>query len=94
MDLTLFEYAIFARSDIRILLSNLISIYEFILFIRIIFSWINPDPRNPIVAFIAQITDPLLDAVRNAFPFLTAGGIDFSPIVLFFLLELTRGVIL
>lgn len=68
--------------------------YEFIIVIRIILSWAPVDPQNPIVQFIGRFTDPLLDAVRRAFPFLSAGGIDFSPILVFFLLDATRHMLL
>jgi YggT family protein len=79
---------------ILVIISRLIYLYEIIIFIRCILSFVQPDPRNPIVRFIYQITDPLMDAVRRAFPFLAAGGIDFSPIVIIFLLEATRHIIL
>ncbi len=80
-------------TSIILLLLKLIRIYEMILVIRIILSWVQANPYNPIVQFIARITDPLLDAARRAFPFLVAGGLDLSPIVVFFLLEATKNVI-
>ncbi len=79
--------------SILVLISNIIGIYEFIVFIRCILSFIQPDPSNPIVRFIYEITDPLLNAVRRSFPVLMQGGIDFSPIVVIFLLHATRGFI-
>lgn len=80
-------------TSIILLLLKLIRIYEMILVIRIILSWVQANPYNPIVQFIARITDPLLDATRRAFPFLVAGGLDLSPIVVFFLLEAMQNVI-
>lgn len=56
-------------------------------FIRIILSWLRPDPDAPllrrILRAIYDITDPPLEATRRALPFLNAGGMDFSPIALF-----------
>lgn len=64
-------------------------LYQFVILIRCVFSFIHPSPFNPLVRFVYRITDPLLDAVRNAFPFLAQGGIDFSPIVILFLIQIT-----
>ncbi len=74
-------------------LAQLILLYEYIVVIRIIISWFSMDVSNPILQWIARITDPLLDAMRRSFPFLVGGGLDFSPILLFFLLEATRRVL-
>ncbi len=78
---------------ILLLLVKLISIYKMIILARIILSWVQLNPYNPIIKFISQITDPLLDAVQKSFPFLVAGGFDLSPIVVFFLLQATQDAI-
>ncbi len=57
-----------------------LSAYMWILIIRAVLSWVNPDPYNQIVRSIASITDPVLSWLRRQFP-LVAGGIDFSPMV-------------
>jgi YggT family protein len=57
-----------------------LSVYMWILIIRVVLSWVNPDPYNPIVRALYSITDPLLSWLRRQFP-LMAGGIDFSPMV-------------
>ncbi|MGC9326723.1 MAG: YggT family protein [Candidatus Hinthialibacter sp.] len=75
------------------LIARIIQIYEIVILIRIIISWIQLDPYNPLVQFISRITDPLLDAVRRSFPFLVGGGIDFSPILVFFLLDATQRIV-
>jgi YggT family protein len=74
-----------------VLLSNLLSatagalglilhLYMWIVIARAILSWVNPDPRNPIVRFLYNATEPLLYRVRRAVPAI-AGGIDLSPII-------------
>jgi YggT family protein len=57
-----------------------LSAYMWILIIRVVLSWVNPDPYNPIVRALYSITDPVLSWLRRRFP-LMAGGIDFSPMV-------------
>lgn len=61
-------------------LNMLLSAYMWIIVIRALISWVNPDPYNPIVRFLHAATDPLLYQVRRWLP-LTFGGIDFSPIL-------------
>lgn len=56
-------------------------VYVFIVLGRAIISWVNPDPYNPIVRFLHNATDPVLDRLRRWLP-LQIGGIDFSPLVL------------
>lgn len=48
--------------------------------IRALLSWVGPDPYNPIVRTLNQLTDPLFYKVRRYLP-VSGGGIDFSPIV-------------
>lgn len=61
-------------------LSMLLSAYMWIIVIRALISWVNPDPYNPIVRFLHSATDPLLYRVRRMIP-LNFGGIDFSPLL-------------
>jgi YggT family protein len=81
-------------ASLIVLLVNLIQIYELMIIVRIIMTWIQVSPYNPILRFLSQFCDPLLDATRNAFPFLAAGGIDFSPMVVIFLLHITSNFML
>jgi len=60
----------------------LLEAYMWIVVARAVISWVNPDPHNPIVRFLHSVTDPLFYRIRRILP-LYAGGIDFSPIVVF-----------
>ena len=55
-------------------------IFMWIVIARAILSWVSPDPYNPIVRFIHNITEPVLLQIRKRLP-LNFGGIDFSPIL-------------
>lgn len=59
-----------------------LEIYKWIIIARAVISWVNPDPYNPIVRFLYTATEPVLYRIRRAVP-LYAGGIDFSPIIVF-----------
>jgi YggT family protein len=54
--------------------------YMWIVIARVIISWVNADPSNPLVRFIYAATEPVLERVRRALP-VYAGGFDLSPIV-------------
>jgi YggT family protein len=54
--------------------------YMWIVIARVIISWVNADPSNPLVRFIYGATEPVLERVRRALP-VYAGGLDLSPIV-------------
>ena len=60
-----------------------LTIYMWIVVVRAIISWVNPDPYNPIVVFLRRSTDPILNPIRRRLPFaLSRTGIDFSPLIL------------
>jgi YggT family protein len=61
------------------LLDILLTIYMYIIIARAVISWVNPDPYNPIVKFLRQVTDPVLNRVRRLLP--PMGAIDLSPLV-------------
>lgn len=58
----------------------LLSVYIWLIVGRAIFSWVNPDPYNPIVKFLYSATEPVLGLARRYMPPL-GGSIDLSPIV-------------
>ncbi len=55
-------------------------LFMWIVIARAVLSWVNPDPFNPIVRFIHNVTEPVLYRVRAFIP-VSFGGIDFSPII-------------
>ena len=55
--------------------------YMWIIVIRAVLSWVNPDPYNPIVRFLYQVTEPVMAPVRRWIP-LRGMGIDFSPMII------------
>lgn len=69
-------------SALAVVIDYLLWIYLWIVIARALISWVNPDPYNPIVRFLYGATEPVLYRLRRAFP-LYAGGIDFSPILVF-----------
>jgi YggT family protein len=65
------------------LVESVLWLYMWIIIIRALITWVNPDPWNPIVQFLYQITEPVLRPIRRRLP-MTA--IDFSPLVVILLI--------
>lgn len=63
--------------------------FMWIVIARAILSWVNPDPYNPIVRFIHNVTEPVLYQVRKKIP-INFGGIDFSPIIVILVIYFLR----
>ena len=64
------------------MISNLIGLYTFVIFVRIILSWfpINPGgPLGQITRVLFQVTEPVLGPARRIIP--SIGPLDISPIV-------------
>ncbi|NLY52727.1 MAG: YggT family protein [Firmicutes bacterium] len=56
-------------------------------------SWLpNVDYYNPMVRFIYDVTEPVLAPFRQLLP--SVGGIDFSPILVFLVLDFVRRILL
>lgn len=66
----------------------LLQAYMVLIFLAILSSWINRfPPRSGPWALVRRLTDPYLNIFRSLLPFLSMGGIDFSPILGFLLLQ-------
>jgi YggT family protein len=64
---------------------SILRIYMFIIIIRAIISWVNPDPYNFLVRALYDMTEPVLNRVRKFLP-AAPGGFDLSPIIVIILI--------
>jgi YggT family protein len=62
------------------LINFALSAYIWVVIARAVITWVNADPYNPIVRFLRQVTDPLLEKIRRVVPIM--GGLDLSPMIL------------
>jgi len=74
-------------------LNFLLTMYRWIVIGGVLLSWVNPDPYNPIVRFVRNVTEPLFYQVRRRLPFVVVSGIDLSPIVVLLAVEGIRTVL-
>jgi YggT family protein len=78
---------------LALVLNSVLSLYWWILLIAVLLSWVNPDPRNPIVRFLRSATDPVLYQIRRWMPFVVVGSLDLSPLVVLLGIEVVRLVV-
>ena len=67
-------------------LITFIRVYEFIVLIAVFASWFQSN--NIFFQFVRELTDPILNQIRKILP--SAGGFDFSPMILWLGLSLLR----
>lgn len=72
----------------------LLYLYTWIIILRAVMSWVNPDPNNPLVKALFVVTEPLLKPLRTLVPPSRLGGIDISPILAIVLIQILRYLLL
>ena len=75
----------FAGAVLEVVLA-ILSVIQWLVIIAAVISWVNPDPRNPIVQFLYRTTEPILRPFRKILPPRRTGGIDLSPILVILLI--------
>ncbi len=50
-----------------------------LILVRVIISWTNPRGGGGLVAFVYQVTEPILAPIRRVIP--PTSGIDWSPLI-------------
>ncbi|HNV24432.1 MAG TPA: YggT family protein [Candidatus Omnitrophota bacterium] len=74
----------FVISNLIISLAQILNIIltavYWLILIRALVSWVNPDPYNTIVQFLYRTTEPILQPIRR---FLPSMGLDLSPLIAF-----------
>jgi YggT family protein len=73
-----------------------VTLYIYVVIARALVSWVNPDPYNPIVRFLHNATEPVLNRIRRWLP-VQMGGLDLAPLVLifglYFLMEVLKNLV-
>ena len=73
------------------LVDILFTLYIFVIFARVILSWVRIDPYHPVAQGIFRLTEPLLAPIRNLMP--QTGMVDWSPMIAMFVLIIFRQVV-
>jgi YggT family protein len=73
------------------LIDMLFWLLDLAILVRVLFSWVNPDPYNSLVRLVYQVTEPILAPLRRIIP--PIGGLDLSPMVALVLISLVREIL-
>ena len=57
-----------------------LTVYMWVIIARALLSWVNPDPYNPIVRMLYNVTEPVLGWIRRRVP-VVFGGLDLAPLL-------------
>lgn len=71
-------------------IASLLEIYKWVIIAAALITWVSPDPRNPIVTILRQVTEPVLAPARRLLPPWKTGGLDFSPLIVIFAIQLVQ----
>jgi len=82
--------ALIATSVVQLALTTL-GLYKIVIFIYVLMSWINTDHYNPASRLLRQVCEPVLAPFRRAVPLI--GGMDLSPLVTLFVLQLLEIIV-
>ncbi len=78
--------------NLEYIVNIIFQVYIWLIFARIILSWVRHNPYQPVIRFIYEVTEPVLGFFRKVIP--PIGVIDISPIAAFFALELLNRLII
>ncbi len=71
---------------IATILSQIITIYMWVVIISALITWVKPDPYNPIVQILRKLTEPVYEYMRRYIPTVIS-GVDLAPIILILALQ-------
>ena len=75
-------------TDIIIAIRIVIKFFEVLIILRVLLSWLFIERGNDFVDYVYSLTEPILKIFRFTIPIGMGAGIDFSPVIAIFVLEL------
>ncbi|MEK6577497.1 MAG: YggT family protein [Nitrospirota bacterium] len=66
-----------------------LNFFMWVIIIRALITWVNPDPYNPIVQFLTRVTEPILSPIRRLLPTYRI-GVDLSPFIAILIIYFMR----
>ncbi|MBF0456149.1 MAG: YggT family protein [Magnetococcales bacterium] len=70
------------------LVEFILGLYVWMIVLRVLLSWVNPDPNNPIIQMLVRATDPVLVPMQRVIP--PIAGLDLSPIIALFAIQMVE----
>jgi YggT family protein len=69
-----------------------LEVLKWLIVARCLLSFVRHDPYQPVIKFIYDVTEPLMAPFRRLVP--AAGSIDFSPILVFFIIQIVQSLVM
>lgn len=82
----------FSYSLVR-LVNTVFDVINILILIRVLLSWVRPNPLAPGINLIYRLTEPLLAPFRGILP-VGRVGLDFSPLLALLFFQLLRSLII
>jgi len=76
--------------SIQRLLLAILEVYTWLILVRVILSFINPNPRHEILQMVVRVTEPVLAPLRRLIPM---RGLDLSPLLAYLLIRVLMNLI-
>ncbi len=67
------------------LVRAILEVFSLLIFVRVVLSWVNPNPRHEVLLWVIKLTEPVLGPIRAMIPL---RGVDLSPIVAWVLIRI------
>ena len=74
------------------ILNKIFDVTILFVLIHIFMSWFQVDKNNKFVKIVDGVVEPMLKIIRDKMP--KTGMVDFTPLILIFILEILRNIIL
>jgi YggT family protein len=72
----------------------ILNLYTWVIIISALLSWVSPDPYNPIVRILHNLTQPVYSKVRRYMPrMLLRSQIDITPIIVLLLIVMLETIL-
>ncbi len=68
-------------------------LFFLLMLIRCVISWFRPSHYHPVVRWVENTTDPILEPIRRIVPPWKTAGLDFSPAIAIFLAWVVASVL-
>ena len=76
------------------LIMFVLDIYTWVIIAAAVISWVTPNPSNPVVRLLRQLTEPVMAPIRQLLPPWKTFGLDFSPLIVILVIQWVVPVLL
>ena len=77
-----------------VVVNILLTVAYWLVLVRALISWVNPDPGNMIVQFLYKVTEPILEPIRKRIPLNFRFGLDISPVIVVLVIMFLRSFVI